>query len=180
MSGSPSPIIRRAEPEDAAIILRWRLEPSTSHFQPLRPRTVDELRTRLQQRRSEPLDTTLDSEVQWTILDNGIPAGWVRLEVTSREHRVGSVGYTVATAHRGRGLATAALHEVARLALDPHGLDLWRLEANVASANLASRRVLAKAGFVHEGHARGLVVIAGARVDHERYALLRSDLFSHD
>jgi RimJ/RimL family protein N-acetyltransferase len=73
-------------------------------------------------------------------------------------------------------LATAALREAVPIALEPHGLDLWRFEANVASANTASRHVLAKAGFVHEGHARGLLVIGGVRVDHERYALLRTDL----
>jgi ribosomal-protein-alanine N-acetyltransferase len=50
------------------------------------------------------------------------------------------------------------------------------LEANAATANVASRRVLEKAGFTHEGRARGLLIIAGERVDHERYALLRSDL----
>jgi RimJ/RimL family protein N-acetyltransferase len=173
---SISPLLRRAEPEDAATIYAWRREPSATRFQPLRPLTVDQVRTQLQRRRHEPLDATLNGEVQWLILDQGSPAGWITLEVTSREHGIAAVGYTVAAAHRGRGLATAALREVVPIALDPHGVDLWRLEANVASANTASRRVLAKAGFVHEGHARGLLVIGGVRVDHERYALLRTDL----
>jgi len=173
---SISPLLRRAEPEDATTIHAWRCEPSAARFQPLRPLTVDQVRIQLQRRHQEPLDTTLNGEVQWLIFDQGSPAGWITLEVTSREHGIAAVGYTVAAAHGGRGLATAALREVVPIAIDPHGLDLWRLEANVASANTASRRVVAKSGFVHEGHARGLLVIGGVRVDHERYALLRTHL----
>ncbi len=168
--------LRRAEPDDAILIHAWRSEPSARRFQPLRQLTLDQLREVLRQRRAEPLDATLTGEVQWLILDDGVPAGWITLQVTSREHGIAAVGYTIAAAHRGRGLATAALRDVVRLALDPHGLDLWRLEAVAATANVASCRVLEKAGFTNEGRARGLLVIAGVRVDHERYGLLRTDL----
>ncbi len=171
--------LRRAEPDDAPLIHAWRSEPSARRFQPLRPLTVGQLRDALRRRRAEPLDGTLAGEVQWLMLDDGAPAGWITLQVTSREHGLAVVGYTVAAAHRGRGLATAALGDVVRLAFDPHGLDLWRLEAVAATANVASCRVLEKAGFTNEGRARGLLVIAGVRVDHERYGLLRTDL-AHD
>jgi ribosomal-protein-alanine N-acetyltransferase len=62
---------------------------------------------------------------------------------------------------------------VIALVFDPNGLDLDRLEAVAAVENLPSRRVLAKAGFVEEGVARGLLVTAGDRVDHVRFGLLR-------
>jgi len=168
--------LRRAEPEDADLVHAWRGELSATRYQPLRPLTVDQVRAQLLQRRHAPLDATLDGEVQWLILDEGVPAGWITLQVASREHGSAAVGYTVAQAHHGRGLATAALRRVAHMSLDPDHFDLWRLEAVAATANIASRRVLAKAGFAHEGHARSLLVIGGFRVDHERYALLRTDL----
>ena len=168
--------LRRAEPEDADLVHAWRGEPSATRYQPLRPLTVDQVRAQLLQRRQAPLDATLDGEVQWLILDAGVPAGWVTLQVVSREHGIAAVGYTVAEAHRGRGLATDALRRVAYMGLDPNHFDLWRLEAIAATANVASRRVLEKAGFAQEGHARGLLVIGGVRVDHERYALLRTEL----
>ncbi|HYI25322.1 MAG TPA: GNAT family protein, partial [Thermomicrobiales bacterium] len=68
-----------------------------------------------------------------------------------------------------------AMRQVIALAFDPNGLDLGRLEAVAAVDNLASRRVLAKAGFIEEGIARGLLVIGGERVDHVRFGLLRPD-----
>jgi ribosomal-protein-alanine N-acetyltransferase len=61
------------------------------------------------------------------------------------------VGYRVAESAAGRGLATAALRELCRLAAERHGVT--RLEAATSDQNLASQRVLAKAGFVPVGPA---------------------------
>ena len=66
--------------------------------------------------------------------------------------------------------------QVIPVAFDPAGLALERLEAVAAVENVASRRVLEKNGFRFEGIARGYLIIAGARVDHARYGLLRSDM----
>ncbi|MFI1002487.1 GNAT family N-acetyltransferase [Streptomyces galbus] len=55
------------------------------------------------------------------------------------------VGYRVARHVAGRGVATAAVRELCRLAASRHGLR--RLRAATAHTNPASRRVLAKAGF---------------------------------
>ncbi len=134
------------------------------------------MRRLLAGRNEAPLDPTLASKVQWIILVNDTLAGWVSLEVTSRQNTLGSVGYTVAPDHRGRGIALEALKDVVALAFDPEVLALERLEANVAIENIASQRVLEAAGFRREGLARGLLVIDGVRVDHVRYGLLRSDL----
>ncbi|MBA3276111.1 MAG: GNAT family N-acetyltransferase [Chloroflexia bacterium] len=76
-------------------------------------------------------------------------------------------------AFRGRGLATGAVRQVVEIAFDPHGLALDRLEANAAVENIASRRVLVKAGFREEGIAGKLLIIDGVRVDHVRFGLVR-------
>ncbi|WP_371554292.1 GNAT family N-acetyltransferase [Streptomyces longwoodensis] len=61
------------------------------------------------------------------------------------------VGYRVAQHVAGRGVATAAVRELCRLAASRHGLR--RLRAAVADTNPASRRVVAKAGFTEVGPA---------------------------
>lgn len=59
---------------------------------------------------------------------------------------VAEVGYRVAQRVAGRGAATAAVRELCELASSQHGLRT--LKAATSNRNLASQRVLIKAGFV--------------------------------
>jgi len=61
------------------------------------------------------------------------------------------LGYRVAQHVAGRGVATAAVRELCRLAAAQHGLRT--LKAATSHENVASQRVLAKAGFVPVGPA---------------------------
>jgi ribosomal-protein-alanine N-acetyltransferase len=62
-----------------------------------------------------------------------------------------NLGYRVAQHVTGRGVATSAVQELCRLAAARHGLRTLR--AATSRENAASRRVLAKAGFVPVGPA---------------------------
>jgi O-methyltransferase involved in polyketide biosynthesis/RimJ/RimL family protein N-acetyltransferase len=61
------------------------------------------------------------------------------------------VGYRVAKRAAGRGIATAGVRELCRLAASQHGVRVLRARTNYE--NVASQRVLAKAGFVPAGEA---------------------------
>lgn len=61
------------------------------------------------------------------------------------------LGYRVAQQVAGQGVATAAVRELCALAATRHGLRTLR--AATSHANVASQRVLAKAGFVPTGPA---------------------------
>ncbi|MGI8522360.1 MAG: GNAT family N-acetyltransferase [Nocardioides sp.] len=61
------------------------------------------------------------------------------------------VGYRVGEHVAGRGVATATLRALCRLAAEEHGLRTLR--AKTSNENVASRRVLEKAGFVIVGAA---------------------------
>ena len=61
------------------------------------------------------------------------------------------VGYRVAQDVTGRGVATAAVLELCRLAAERHGLRTLR--AGTSHDNAASQKVLTKAGFVPVGPA---------------------------
>jgi RimJ/RimL family protein N-acetyltransferase len=56
------------------------------------------------------------------------------------------LGYRVAERVAGRGVATAAVGELCRLAVSRHGLR--ELRAATSNANVASQKVLTKTGFV--------------------------------
>ena len=61
------------------------------------------------------------------------------------------VGYRLAKRVAGRGVATAGVQELCRLAASEHGVR--KLRARTTHENVASQRVLAKAGFVADGEA---------------------------
>ena len=62
-----------------------------------------------------------------------------------------NLGYRVAEHVAGRGVATAAVRELSRLAAARHGLRT--LKAATSHENVASQKVLAKAGFAPVGPA---------------------------
>ena len=81
--------------------------------------------------------------------------------------RSASLGYWLAASHTGRGLATAAVRHVCRVARE--SLSLHRIEASVLPYNAASLRVLARCGFERIGTARAYLHIDGAWRDHELF-----------
>jgi ribosomal-protein-alanine N-acetyltransferase len=174
-TGSSTVTLRRVTAADAGMIFAWRSEPAVRRYQPIRQIPLDAVRELLIHRSRQPVDPSFDSAAQWVVLAGGIAVGWMSLEVVSREHRVGSVGYTIAESFWGHGYASAGLKALIDIALSPEGANLWRVEAVAAVTNGASRRVLAKVGFQEEGVARDYLEINGARVDHVRVAILRPD-----
>lgn len=85
----------------------------------------------------------------------------------------GRFGYSVDTAHGGRGLMTMSLAAVAGFAFGELGLH--RLEANIMPRNAASRRVLEKCGFSRVGYSPRMLMINGVWEDHEMWARLADD-----
>jgi ribosomal-protein-alanine N-acetyltransferase len=74
-----------------------------------------------------------------------------RFNLYSIEDGSADLGYRVAQHVAGRGVATASVREMCRLAAAQHGLRTLR--AATSSANAASQKVLTKAGFVPVGPA---------------------------
>lgn len=71
-----------------------------------------------------------------------------RFNLYDIEDAIADVGYRVAQAVAGRGLATAAVRELCRLAA---ARGVRTLTARTSLANVASQRVLTKAGFLPTG-----------------------------
>jgi RimJ/RimL family protein N-acetyltransferase len=118
----------------------------------------------------------------WVIVVDEAAGGYLQLDVSPgyRQHDMATLGYTVDEALQGRGVATEAVGAAVRIAFGAGGLGLERIEAVAAVENVASRRVLEKAGFQFEGIRRGLLRIQGQRVDHACYGLLVTDFSSKE
>ncbi|WP_183256190.1 GNAT family N-acetyltransferase [Brevundimonas basaltis] len=82
----------------------------------------------------------------------------------------GTLGYWIGQTRAGQGHATAAVRALVGHAFDE--LKLHRVEAACVPANLASRRVLEKSGFVLEGQARAYLKINGAWADHLLFGIV--------
>ena len=85
--------------------------------------------------------------------------------------RTAEIGYWLAEPFWGRGIATDAVRAVVDYAFA--NFDLTRVEAYVFEWNLASCRVLQKAGFVQEARLRRRVTKNGKTIDEFLYALVR-------
>jgi [ribosomal protein S5]-alanine N-acetyltransferase len=81
-----------------------------------------------------------------------------------------SLGYWVAPDVNGRGIATAAAGDIARIAFGELGLH--RLDAGILPHNTASQKVLQRNGFHRYGLAPRYLKIAGEWRDHVLFQLL--------
>lgn len=102
-------------------------------------------------------------------VDSGRAVGLMWVGLRSQSH-VGGLGYWIVPPARGRGVASAAVRLVVPWALE--ALRLRRLEAWVEPDNLASQRVLRRAGFQQEGRLRNFLTIEGRSSDALVYSVI--------
>lgn len=90
-----------------------------------------------------------------------------------RKFQSGEIWYKLHVNYWGRGFATEAVKGILQFGFKT--LNLHRIEAGCAIGNVASCRVLEKAGFTREGGKRKALPIRGEWVDNHEYAILESD-----
>jgi RimJ/RimL family protein N-acetyltransferase len=167
--------LRPPSPSESADALAMLLDPDIEQWNPGPDRTrLDLAEAEAWCRRGA--DWSDGSHATFSILEatTGRLLGNVSLHKIDREQRDGEIGYRVAPWARGQGVATAGLVAVSRWAFG--ALDLVRLEAYHAVANVASCRVAEKAGFRWEGTLRQSYVYGdGQRCDEHLHARLASD-----
>lgn len=120
-------------------------------------------------------NAALDGPPQnFAIVHEGAVIGGAGVEPLEDVQRIGGeVGYWLGEASWGRGFATEALVALTTYAFEE--MDLSRCEAGVFGYNLASARVLEKAGYAHEGTMRRAILKDGRITDRLLYAKLRDD-----
>jgi len=121
---------------------------------------------------------------QLSLVEGGLMAAWViehgpdvvgRVNLNNVVRGVlcsAAVGYWVDQTHLRRGLATAAVEHACREAA---AMGLHRVEAGTMVHNVASQRVLLRAGFEQYGMAPRFLFIAGDWQDHNLYQRILHD-----
>lgn len=128
-------------------------------------------RRRYEQERFEQLAD--DDVLHLLVWDGSDRLGDVSLAPIDERRGWANLGYWIHPDHQGRGYAT----EAARMVLT-HGFDelrLHRISATIVGENDASKRVVEKLGFVHEGTKRDDAYLDGEYVDREVYAALSDE-----
>jgi len=115
----------------------------------------------------QPLNLVAD------LADTGQLVGDCVLFWHSQEHEQGEIGYTLNPAYHGRGLATEAATALLRLGFD--GLALHRVTGRLDARNVASARVLERAGLRREAHLIENEFVKGEWTDELIYAILRRE-----
>jgi RimJ/RimL family protein N-acetyltransferase len=128
-------------------------------------------RTWLQRYEDGRRDATREA---FAIVDDGGEFLGLALAVQfDREKRTAELGYVVAPAARGRGVATEALRQLTDWAFAE--LDMLRLELMISAENGGSKKVAERCGYVREGTLRSLYFKQGVWEDTEIWSRLATD-----
>ncbi|WP_329387096.1 GNAT family N-acetyltransferase [Streptomyces sp. NBC_01716] len=164
-----SPQFRPARAEDAGALAAALLR-NRDHMGPWSPYRPADFFT------PEAQATLLSdpSALRWLFVDGPDVVGQATLStLVLGPFRSASLGYWTDAAYTGRGLATRAVEEVCRAALEDLGLH--RIEASTMPSNIGSQRVLGKCGFGLIGTAPRYLHIDGAWRDHHLYQRILHD-----
>jgi ribosomal-protein-alanine N-acetyltransferase len=164
---SASVTIRPAVRADASALAAL-FAAQREHLAPWDPRRDPGFYTRAGQRArltAVERDRAAGTAYRHLILEDGELAGEIALSnVVRRAFQSANLGYWVAGERCGRGVATAAVAAMCRLAFVE--LELHRVEAGTLLHNVASQIVLDRNGFVPFGVAASYLRIAGSWCDH--------------
>ncbi|XP_062213331.1 uncharacterized protein LOC133914213 [Phragmites australis] len=156
---------------DAEAFMSWASDPRVVRFQ------RRDAYTSLDEARRYIADHVLPHPWYRAICLGGLPVGSISVKPAPVEDgRLfrASVGYRIAHAHWGRGVATHALRAAVEAVFAAWPW-LLRLEAVADVENQASQRVLEKAGFVREGVLRRYIVLKGRPRDMVMFSLVDTD-----
>ena len=96
--------------------------------------------------------------------------GGCGLDIAESETREGEIGYHLRRDHWGQGIGTEVANALLRFGFEDLGLH--RIVADCAAENIASARVMQKAGMRQEAHFREEALLAGQWHDTLLYAIL--------
>lgn len=159
-------------PEHAALCWQWRNEPRAKRFNPFDVLSVEDLAKRfgaaghdLSNQSFRAYRWLVEVEQLGFIGTVSIRANWRMLH--------GEIGYQIGERWSQRGYGGAAVATLIDTAFTDS--KLVRLFATISVGNEASRRIVERLGFTHEGALRRHHLIEGQYIDQWVYGLLREE-----
>ena len=170
---TPRLILRDFEEDDWSALHAFRSDPDVARYMDWEPETPARTRSwvlaTIPHNRARPRFSYNLSIVRRA--DERI-IGWIGIGVPSRRsayEREYDFGYALARAYWGQGYMTEALRALLRFAFDK--LRAQRVFGECDARNIASARVMEKAGMRRETHFRHRYAAAGDEQDNFRYAI---------
>lgn len=108
----------------------------------------------------------------FAVVEDGEFLGLALAPSVDRDTQTAELGYVVAPAARGRGVATEALRRLTEWAF---GEGMLRIELLISVDNPASKKVAERCGYVREGVLRSVYLKPGRREDTEIWSRLATD-----
>jgi ribosomal-protein-alanine N-acetyltransferase len=166
-------VLRQAHASDAADVLVFRGDPAVQRYNGPVFENEDEARDLIRE-----IEDEYDGEtgVGWavTLKEEGRVIGLFGYHNWDRFHRRSEIGYDLARAYWGRGIASEAMRAI--LTFGFQHMDLNRVEAHTIADNHESVRMLERLGFEREGTRRRYSwEDDGAFHDGTIYGLLRDE-----
>jgi [ribosomal protein S5]-alanine N-acetyltransferase len=159
--------------EYAELLHKWRNEPITQKYNPVKDRNLGELRDGLEKALTSLSPFDYSATYRWFIECESRIVGTVSLSEINDMMKTAEVGYMVGKIDYGKGIASAALRVWTAMIFEKS--DLRKLTASVAEENHASLRVLEKVGYQREGLLRDHYLIQGEPVSQLVFGLLRDE-----
>jgi RimJ/RimL family protein N-acetyltransferase len=101
-------------------------------------------------------------------------AGVISFHSPNFNNKVAEIGYWIAKEHRGKSIGTTAVKVLTNFGFETMGWN--RIEAMIDHDNEASKKVVTRAGYEHEGLLRQRVIRAdGDVIDMDIYAALQKN-----
>ena len=164
--------LRPFEADDVDAIASYSIKDDFIRFMPLPPQTLESAaKFVLEVVAAGQPDLKNDWHFAIQIWDAAPPIGSIRVGIREPDHRQGDVGYSLHHEQWGKGYATEALRRV--LAFGFEELSLERIWATADVMNVASWRVMEKAGMEREGVMRHHRLIRGVWRDSVLYARIK-------
>lgn len=102
------------------------------------------------------------------------PIGLFGLNLKPKRYQGGEIWYTIHPQNWNKGFATEAVKRVFEFCFNH--LKLHRIQAGCAVDNIASIKVLEKAGMTKEGRGRQILPLSSGWSDNYEYSILETDL----
>lgn len=103
-----------------------------------------------------------------------LPIGLFGLNLKPKRYQGGEIWYTIHPSFWNKGYATESVNSVLEFCFEE--LKLHRIQAGCAVDNLASLKVLEKAGMTKEGRGRQILPLATGWSDNYEYSILETDI----
>jgi RimJ/RimL family protein N-acetyltransferase len=168
-------VLRPYVDDDLADLARLHGDPEVTRWLYWGPRDIDEVRTVLA-RKIAGLTLAADGDaisLAIELRETGAMIGDAVVILTSAAHEQAEVGYLIDPAHQGHGYATETTRELLQIALGD--VQLHRACGRIETRNVASGRVLERAGMRHEATLVENEFVKDEWQSEGIYALLRSE-----